>query len=71
MDQILLSRGLPPPLLEDMDLDITSSQKNWRAQVSQGIDRSLTVMEQCLHVEGWNSGSELTLDPKPGCRQAP
>lgn len=47
MDLVLQSLGLPAPILEDMDTDLTSSERQWSIEVSKGMEKTVQLLENC------------------------
>jgi hypothetical protein len=48
MDYILTSLGLPPPILDEMNLDTSVSETDWAQEVGEGMRRYNTLLGQCL-----------------------
>jgi fido (protein-threonine AMPylation protein) len=68
MDQILLSLGLPAPILPDMGRDIFISEAEWANHIGQGLWRTLQIFEKCARPENAKArGCNLVpLDPPAG-----
>ena len=47
MDYLLLSLGLPTPILTDHNKDLTVSEAEWAREIGKGLLRSISAMEMC------------------------
>lgn len=47
MDQILLSVGLPPALIADVDLDFVTTEENWAVEIAKGVEKTVRFVESC------------------------
>ncbi len=47
MEWLLQSLGLPAPVLEDMNEDLYMTEKQWAAEVGEGILRAVSAVEEC------------------------
>lgn len=69
MDEILLSLGLPAPILPDMARDIFVSEREWARRIGQGMLLTVEAFESCardMRQRGCVVTSEMpTPDPKP------
>ncbi len=48
MDYITLSNGLPPILIHDMNIDLSTPEKTYYTKSKRGIYHSLQIMKRCL-----------------------
>lgn len=48
MDYVLMSLGLPPPILENMDHDIDLTEEQWAAEIAKGVQKTVKTMQKCL-----------------------
>jgi len=48
MDYILMSLGLPAPILHEMDLDMVKTEDDWAIEIAHGHQRALDLEKECI-----------------------
>lgn len=59
MDYILQRVGLPAPVLDNMDLDITTTEAHWARLVGQGMLNTVERLEACIQTPASASCQEI------------
>lgn len=67
MERILGNAGLPPPILENMDDDLGSTEDEWASAVGEGMARSIRVLEHCAQFPGARGCQEIPSAPHESC----
>ncbi len=60
VEYVLLSLDLPPPIFENMDEDLYSTEAQWAQKIGEGMKRSLEILKKC------QDQPEV-----PGCKNVP